>query len=199
MAASLLGSAAAACGDDTGTGGASSSSATGCPGGCGGEGGAGGDSEGKRCTSSAECLPIEVCEFVNDECGRGGFLGTCVDRPENCPIGDLQLCGCDGRIYGSRCEAMDEGIDISVSGGCTPPEGTFACGPTFCEIGVEYCWRTLSDAGASPDAFACSPLPAACAAEMPPTCACLAAEAVPCGATCEALPSGQPMVTCMGS
>jgi hypothetical protein len=106
-------------------------------------------------------------------------MGTCAARPFNCnAMGVDQVCGCDGQVYFNPCDAQFYGQDINENGGCTPPPGTFACGPRFCTHGTQYCEGVVGGAASNAGSYACNPLPASCGAT--PTCACLTGTAA-CG------------------
>jgi hypothetical protein len=76
------------------------------------------------------------------------------------------ICGCDDQLYPSVCDAASSGIDLSFLGECELPNGAFACGPSFCVLGMEYCAIT---SGTQPTAE-CIELPPAC---LPPQCSCM--------------------------
>jgi hypothetical protein len=140
---------------------------------------------------AATCAADLFCDFSKDNCGTGDQPGTCIARPADCP--DTQAvptCGCDGMIRNSVCETQMAGVDVAVTGRCTAPAGTFACGFTFCNSSATYCEHRRSATG--PDEFACRLLPTACGAF--PSCACLAGE--PCGQSCSGDPSSGLTATC---
>lgn len=116
------------------------------------------------------CGPESICTFANHSCGTSG-QGACTVVPSGCDDVYEPVCGCDGTVYGNACEAHQSGVDLGLD--CLAPAGTYACGPHFCQIGVEYC----EVSGTLIDVFACQPMPPGCEA-----CACLASE--PCGAQC---------------
>jgi hypothetical protein len=69
------------------------------------------------------CPPDEYCDFGGATCGSLGELGVCKPRPGTCGVCDcagLGLCGCDGKIYETACEAHLAGVDISSSTACLP-------------------------------------------------------------------------------
>ncbi|APR86182.1 Hypothetical protein A7982_11531 [Minicystis rosea] len=88
----------------------------------------------------------------------------------------LPVCGCDGKVYPSECQAHAAGIDI---GGGPPgleqcahdltPQGSFACGPYFCDAATTYCAYGQGDQ--SDRVTKCVPLPAACTGV--PSCDCV--------------------------
>lgn len=69
------------------------------------------------------CLAGELCDYPDGSfCGGDDSLGRCVSRPTDCPEpGGLAVCGCDGRIYSSACEAHRQGIDVRSEGRCPDP------------------------------------------------------------------------------
>lgn len=121
---------------------------------------------GASCTSNDDCERSEYCDFAFDSCGAGGSEGSCVARPVDCAPDERPICGCDDQLYPSACDAASSGIDLSFLGECDLPNGAFACGPSFCVLGTEYCAIT---SGLQPTAE-CIPLPPAC---LPPQCSCM--------------------------
>jgi hypothetical protein len=83
---------------------------------------------------------------------------------------------------------------VNDNGGCKAPMGKFSCGSFFCEVGVSYCRRNLSDIGGEPSSYECASLPPACG--NPASCACLAK--VLCGSSCADSGDGGFVVTCGG-
>ncbi len=74
-----------------------------------------------ECTVASECMG-------NWECGLQGFClfpegkcsgpGTCMQKPEMCPLYYGPVCGCDMNTYGNQCEAYGNGASILYSGEC---------------------------------------------------------------------------------
>ncbi len=173
------------CYPDSCTGPSSSSSSSGAGGAgpmCGGFGG-------------ATCPPDSFCDFPSDNCGGDDGTGTCLAKPSACPELYIPTCGCDGVVYDSPCMANGAGVDVSNFGGCAAPAGTFACGWTFCGFD-QYCQRSVSDVGGSPDYYTCMWMPPECQMGQPPSCACLAQQA--CGDMCVQDAAGGMTVTCPG-
>ncbi|HMF43827.1 MAG TPA: hypothetical protein VKQ32_24300, partial [Polyangia bacterium] len=152
-----------------GSGGAAGAAGASGGGGSGGTAGSGGADGGTTCTSSSGCSSTEFCDHSDNRCTSTPAF--CQPRPSGCTAVVDPVCGCDGNVYGSPCLANSAGTDISDQGGCTPPQGMFACGPRFCMHGTQYCEAMLGPLPGNPGAYACHPLPAACGTT--PTCACL--------------------------
>ncbi len=174
-------------GGTTNTGGTTSSGGTTNTGGAGG---------GTMCGGFAglQCAADEYCDFPDDLCGGADGSGVCKPRPEGCNNIYQPVCTCDGTVAGNDCDAYSQGLDVSILGGCTPPDGMFACGVGFCDKAMFYCRKTLSDVGGYPDSYECQALPAGCAGGAP-TCACLADQ--PCSDMC-AEADGGVTLTCPG-
>ena len=177
-----------------GTGGASSASSTSSGASTSGSTGTGsgiscGGKQGKM------CLPGEYCDFPADACSLADESGTCTAKPGPCPDLYSPTCACDGTVYSSPCEAAAAGVDINTNGSCTPPDGKFACGSSFCDVGISYCEHDISDVGGVPSTYGCKQLPPSCG--LPATCACLAN--VVCGSACAPSTDGAGLVvTCSG-
>ncbi len=140
------------------------------------------------------CADTHYCEYAENTCGSSDELGTCQPRPAGPCTATEPVCGCDGAVHDSDCDAQLAGVDVNDAGGCTAPADTFACGHGFCSLAADYCERQLSDVGGTPDSFSCQTLPGPCGAT--PDCACLAAE--PCGASCAGDATVGLTLTCPG-
>ena len=138
----------------------------------------------------------EYCDYQPSTCGFADGQGTCTLMPQlGCPEIYIPTCGCDGMVYGNDCEAATAGVDIDLTGSCTPPTpDLFPCGAGFCALATEYCQVQISDVGGVDDAFQCLPLPNGCG--NAPDCACLAGET--CGNMCEGTAAEGLTVTCPG-
>jgi hypothetical protein len=74
-----------------------------------------------------ECTVVSEC-MENWECGMKGFClfpegkcsgpGTCMQKPEACPLYYGPVCGCDMNTYGNPCEAYGNGVSILYAGEC---------------------------------------------------------------------------------
>ena len=132
---------------------------------------------GRACTAASACAPREYCAYTPGLCGKGKRPGACSPRPAACPDTPSPVCGCDGRVYASECEAHAGGLDLDVQGGCREhlPAGWAPCGARFCDARTSYCEIVLSDVFELPTDFTCRPLPASCRVEdggASRTCAC---------------------------
>ncbi len=140
--------------------------------------GAGGGASGNECD---HCPKGEFCGYPDGQCGKGIATPVCLPlwNPQSCEPA-VPACGCDGKIYDSRCAAANAGVDTGAKGNCQAPAGTFACGASFCAIGKQYCRLTT---GASEVAPFCAAPPPSCALKTagggggPPAidCACILA------------------------
>src|SRR5262249_15985773 len=137
--------------------------------------------------------PDEYCDFADNQCGGNDANGVCTKRPQGCTAIYLPTCGCDGMVYGNLCAANSAGQDQDQLGGCLAPSGMFGCGPSFCNLGVEYWEEEVCERG-GPDTFACRALPTTCGGA--PDCACLSM--VTCGPSCAMTADGGLLVTCPG-
>lgn len=71
------------------------------------------------CRSSADCSASDMyCDMVLP--GQCGGQGSCKARPEACDDEWRPVCGCDGKMYGNRCEAAAAGVSVANSLACLP-------------------------------------------------------------------------------
>jgi hypothetical protein len=117
------------------------------------------------------CGELEYCDYADDRCGDDDAWGVCRPRPEGCGGDYSPVCGCDGAVHPNACSAAGAGADLDISGGCTPPEGAFACGPRFCDLDLQYCTVTHPGVCCSPPSYHCADLPEACG--VTPSCDCV--------------------------
>jgi hypothetical protein len=120
------------------------------------------------CFSSDECGADRFCDHGDGSCGA--TKGTCRPRPSACDLSLLPVCGCDGDVYSNACLATQAGVDLAADGACTPPVGSFACGPIYCNTSSELCEIRPAQNGEAAT-YACKLLSDECAAA--PSCACL--------------------------
>ncbi len=107
------------------------------------------------CSVSSPCGEGELCRFTDHYCGSGMTNGTCVAKPAHCgDAGIKPVCGCDHKVYSSRCAAEDEGEDVSLQACSTTPPSAYQCGYRFCSSG-DFCAINGTGANATYD---CMPL-----------------------------------------
>jgi hypothetical protein len=85
-----------------------------------------------NCASNADCRPADYCRKGADGCdgrgictARGSATGTCLT---------VVVCGCDGVLYGTPCEAAAAGVSGAGDSRCSPrdagavdaPDGAWA-------------------------------------------------------------------------
>ena len=64
------------------------------------------------CSRPDDCSDGTFCDFeVSFACGGEDLFGRCVPRPSTCAVGP-PVCGCDGALYESECEAAQAGTDV---------------------------------------------------------------------------------------
>lgn len=68
-----------------------------------------------KCKSNAQCGTGDFCSKPDGKCDAEGI---CTQRPVLCPPDATPVCGCDGKTYGSRCEAFLAGVDVNHAGKC---------------------------------------------------------------------------------
>lgn len=146
------------------------------------------------CSPTQPCGSDAWCDYPDDLCGKGA-KGVCKQKTTGCDLTYAPVCGCDGKVASNTCAANAAGVDVSAAGGCAPPMGTFACGPSFCEQSPsQYCLHELSDVGGVPDTWQCNPAPDAC--KVGPSCGCL--KGLPCATSCTGDAKGNWTLTCGG-
>lgn len=124
---------------------------------------------GDACRTSGECGEGLFCEL-------GGLYPSCNDtaeavcapRPDTCDgATPYPVCGCDGNVYESPCEAQRAGTNPEGDD-CTPPPDLASCGNTFCDPTTSLC-ATVGDAGQR-----CHSLPSTCDGTV--DCDCLGSD-----------------------
>jgi hypothetical protein len=102
-----------------------------------------------------ECSSLPpLCE-PESECGNPSICASFEQTP---------VCGCDGNLYDTRCDAHRVGFDVGdVCGAELTPAGHFPCGPFYCVAG-EYCaFYDNNDSGIEEkNGYRCEAIPEAC-------------------------------------
>jgi len=182
----LLLSACSGGGESGGRGGAGGTTGTGGQAGAGSTTGTGGQAGAGSTTGTGgmggagPCTPASCSSNGSNRycvtCGPA--IGQCLSRGADCILqpGPV-VCGCDGKLYMSYCEAeVFGGVGVGA-GGCETPPGKFRCGTLFCSEGTQYCEKWILtdqrdyDGGPYVFRYACVDLAAECVAT--PTCDCV--------------------------
>ena len=105
------------------------------PGGGPGVGGGPTDAGPPPCFDSTACSSTHYCDFEDDSCGGAGI---CTPKPSGCDAVVDPVCGCDGNIYTSACNAMQLGMDVAPYEHCglCPPVSPLA-GSSCTVAGIE--------------------------------------------------------------
>ena len=149
------------------------------------------------CAALLPCAVGQYCTWPDNSCGATRTAGTCQSVPPSCPGGGPSACGCDGATYGSVCAAAQGGIDVSTNQSCTPPSGTFPCGPLFCSTQGEICEQTRDlSKSLTPQSWSCLAPPAGCTTG----CGCNLCPSCPpgrmCTEVCSQVSGGGRVLTC---
>lgn len=120
------------------------------------------------------CPPEQFCKFDEEAvCGYSGQHGHCEDIPQSCGPEFDPVCGCDGRLYGSACEANSVGLSVIQRGDCPPPppRGGQACGGFGDEPcpANQYCAPAAGSCGGP---GICLLQPSSCPRDVWPVCGC---------------------------
>jgi hypothetical protein len=139
-----------------------------------------------QCAALMPCGGGDYCKVANATCGNATTLGACAPIPATCSD-DTPTCGCDGQTYSSACTAAMSGVDVSATESCTPPAGTFTCGPYFCRVADQICDKEQDFANANaPDSWSCIASTGAC----PTGCECNACGSCVAGHMCSQVCTG---------
>lgn len=97
----------------------------------------GGDSAAAPwCSTNAQCKAGAYCHLDSSCLASGAKLGQCTARPTACPEYYAPTCGCDGKTYGSPCDAHSSGVNVKHAGACTPDA---ACQGVTCNVYNDCC------------------------------------------------------------
>lgn len=118
------------------------------------------------------CSPSEFCDYSTNTCGTG-FQETVTCRSRALSCGSTgPVCGCDGQIHATGCDATSAGADLDANGNCPLEVDHFKCGFKQCSLIGEVCQRYGPvQGGLLNTTFSCVPAPSACSAS--PSCECL--------------------------
>ncbi len=81
--------------------------------------------EGKVCGGRAgdTCEPGEFCKFPNGTCGVADETGACSSPPGGVSCAMTRVCGCDGKVHRSACDAYQSGVDVAAGNPCVLGNG----------------------------------------------------------------------------
>ena len=138
--------------------------------------GCGGEIPIPGCDARNPCAAGQWCVFPDGQCGKGAASGSC-NAISDLPCAASPVCGCDGKVHPTACDAAGAGVDTTDAVNCPAPAGEVACGGTYCTAATQACreGRAATPTGCQAT-VACAPIPAECSAQ--PTCACLVSSAL---------------------
>ena len=64
-----------------------------------------------------QCPLGTYCDLI-ENCGGIDRKGVCKPIPQNCPLEDKVVCGCDQKNYSSACYANAQAVSVAYSGHC---------------------------------------------------------------------------------
>ncbi len=75
--------------------------------------------------SGKACAAGQLCQVTG--CGEAG-PGLCVDPKAACSSEDVEVCGCDGKVYDDACAAQQASVNVANVGPCPIPDPGGPCG-----------------------------------------------------------------------
>jgi|GEM_PF-2621349 len=133
-----------------------------------------GNSVAVECTETSDCSdPDQYCAKVKGSCDGSG---TCKVKPDKATCKDAKkgdVCGCDGDLYSSECEANHAGFSIKNDGACAPPTEEKQCKSNEkCLDDTTYCLFSEGDCGKTVAGF-CTTMNIECnGVDVFPVCGC---------------------------
>jgi len=92
-----------------------------------------------NCKDNLDCNSFDYCHIENG-CVVGNIMGECKLRPDpdDCPLTTQPSCGCDGKEYGSDCNAHAVGMNVAHVGHCVSCSTDQDCtnSAQWCEQGI---------------------------------------------------------------
>jgi hypothetical protein len=80
------------------------------------------------------CLGTEWCSFDPPGTCSATAEGLCKPRPPSCPTSCPGVCGCNGQVYCSACEATRAGTDVAGNTACFPTGGVYTAYDLFTNV-----------------------------------------------------------------
>lgn len=122
----------------------------------------------------APCPAGQFCDWGDQSCGTRSDPGVCRESPKTCEPASRTVCGCDGYVYESGCDAQRYGVDQWSEDACGQrrgerchAEGSLACGPGLrCDFSAVECGENNPEGVCVPD------VNSQCSSELDPECGC---------------------------